>query len=139
MTIPKQSDLLKALYARLSDDPTVYAFVAERVFNHVPQQAENLPKKPYIRFFVVSASDWGTKNELGYDVEIQVDVWSDMRGDEEPLDIMDAVISSCHNVPLPLVTGQDILLQHAGSNTFIEPDGITHHGVVRLRAITSQT
>ena len=138
MSLPKQADISKAFYLLLK--PIVAGTAAQdRCYNHVPQEAKNLPTKPYVRFGITSLSDWGPKNELGYEGEIQVDVWSDMRGDQEAQEICDSIIAGCHNAPFTLTSGQAILMQHSGSMVFTDPDGITHHGVVRLRTISTES
>jgi len=138
MTTPKQSNVLKVFYTLLKA-VLLTTSVQDRVYNHVPQEVKNLPKKPYVRFGITSMNDWGAKNELGYEGEIQIDVWSDARGDQEALELCDIIIAGCHNTPFTLTFGQAILLQHTGSMVFTDPDGITHHGVVRLRIISTES
>lgn len=138
MSLPKQVDILKGVYGLLK--PIVAGTPAEdRCFNHVPQEPSNLPKKPYVRFGITSLNDWGPKNELGYEVEVQVDIWSDVRGDEQTHQISDAIVLGCHNASFTSASGQVILLQHVNSMAFTDPDGITHHGVVRLRIISTES
>lgn len=139
MSNPRQAETLKLLYARLSADVDIAAIVSTRVYNQIPEPVKNIPVRPYIRFFLVSAVDWGTKNELAYEMEVQVDCWSEWRGDKQALEMVDAVIAATHNQPLSLANGQNILMQHAGTNIIDEQDGLNHHGVVRLRLLTGQS
>lgn len=139
MSNPKQAETLKAVFDRLSNDSDIIAIVGSRVYNQVPQAPKNIPARPYIHFFLVSANDWGTKNELAYEMEIQVDCWTEWRGDKQALGMVDAVIAATHNQPLTLVNGQNVLMQHSGTNIIDEQDGLNHHGVVRLRLLTGQS
>lgn len=139
MSNPSLVELLQDIYTALKDDLNIIAECGARVYNHVPQEPKNLPQKPYIHFWVPTSTDWGPKNELGFEHEIQVDIWSDHRGDFQLFTIAQIVIELLHNQPFTSTNGQNILLQHSSTLTILENDGLTYHGIVRFRALTGQT
>lgn len=131
----KMSNVLRAMFERLSTDASVVALVGNRVFNHVPQTT---PVFPYIRFFAVTNADWSSKGDQGLDQEFQIDIWSQQRGDLLVAEIADAVIAATHNLTLTLPAGElSVMLQHLQTLFLVESDGITHHGVVRLRQLAT--
>lgn len=139
MSAPSQAELLQKVFNKLKNSSQITSVTGSRIYNHVPQETSYLTQKPYLKFTLVSSNDWGPKNELGYESEIQIDIWSDKRGDEQCLVISDMLVQEFHNSSFVLASGQAILMQHVGSTSFTDPDGITHHGVVRIRVVTSES
>lgn len=140
MSIPLQSEFLMRLYERLTTSSSLVAKVpADRILNNIPEQEDKRLDKPYIHFMIAAAGDFGAKNEIGYDNEIQLDIYSEMRGDQEVLEIMDLAVAALHNIPLVVSSGQDVLLQFAGQMIDTDPDGILHHGILRFRSLSGQT
>jgi hypothetical protein len=140
MSAPLQSEFLNKLFLRLSTNGGIIALVpANKIFNHVPELEDKRVDKPYIHFMVAATGDFGAKNEIGYDNQIQIDIYSDARGDKEVLTIMDAVVAAVHNIPLVVTSGQDVLIQFDGSVVDTDADGILHHGILRFRSLSGQT
>lgn len=130
--IPSHAEITKLLYARLSGNAPLMALVGNRIFNHLPQDAPT----PCLRFRWNQAGEWDTKDSDGHEGFCVIDVWTDYRGDKESQVIGDAVEALLHNHPLTgMTSGQSLLLRHDFSDSFTEPDGLTHHMMLRFRAI----
>jgi len=106
---------------------------ASRIRSHLPQDAP----LPYIRGLDASDIQWGTKCKTGFETSWEWHVWSDYAGDKQINEITQILIELYDNNEFDLLSGKNVLLQFNGRNTFIEPDGVTHHAVVNLRALSS--
>jgi hypothetical protein len=134
MAIPSHAEVTKLVNDRLTGDTALMALVGNRIFNHIPQD----DPLPCIRFRWEQAGQWDHKDADGFDGSITVDIWTDHRGDKQAQTIADRVEVLLHNQPLSAMTsGQSLLLQHDLIDTFVEPDGLTHHTVARFRAIVT--
>ncbi len=130
MSRPSNVDILRCLYERLNT-PALTALCS--VSNHLPQDTP----LPALRFRVDSSDEFDTKTSFGYRQEIVIDVWTSYRGDKTLFAIIDVVDELLHNVPLTLQTGASVLLQHGQQSSGVEPDGVTHHTVLRYTHLTS--
>lgn len=139
MSTTKQAELLTQLYQRLIGDAALVPFVGNRIYNHVPQQDINTAVRPLIVFRIAQSSMWGTKDELGYETQIQIDIWTDMRGDELALLIADELNLLLNNVPFVFVSGQNVLLQYAQTVSMTDPDGICHHTALLYRMLSGDS
>ena len=137
MTADSQWALQQAVFTALSGDSAVQALVGNpaRVYDHVPQDTTF----PYVAMGEVAAADWDTKSEDGMDQTFMVHTWSRYRGMSEAKRIMGAVVDALDKVALS-VTGHDLVqLRFEFSDTFLDEDGLTRHGVQRFRALTEAT
>lgn len=127
-------EALAAIIAVLKADARLRTFVGERIFNHVPQDEIN----PCIRVRIESGGEWDTKTSDGWQNSVRVDVWSEYQGDKESLEIADIIDDILHDASLSLASSQSLLLRHDTRDAFTEPDGATHHTVLRyLHIITT--
>lgn len=133
MATPKQAEILINLIARLKGDAGIIALVGTSIYNHVPQDKAF----PYIKCRWSNPSEWDTKDSEGFDGDLVVDIWSKEKGDLPVLVILDAVHEALHNKPFTPVVGQGLLLQFRTGTNFVEPDGVTHHGVAFYRYIVT--
>lgn len=133
MTSPSHSEVLHTIYEVLTEDQTLKSMVSNRIYNHVPQDTQ----LPFIRFRWEQAGEWDTKDSAGFDGFIVIDIWSDHRGDKQALDIADRIDSLLHLSPLELSIGQSLILRHDFRDSFVEPDGLTHHTVSRFQHIVT--
>ena len=133
MTTPTGSDILEQLFTVMRADAQLMALVGNRIYNHIPQDSP----LPCLRARWDSVNEWDTKTSDGYDGNITVDIWSSHRGDKEALAIFDRTYSLLHKSELPLTSGQSLLLRYTMSDSFLEPDGLTHHTVIRFRLIAT--
>jgi len=134
MTADSQWVMQQAIYTALRADATLQSLVSNpvRVFDHTPQDSE----LPYIVIGEGTASDFDTKDTDGMDQSLTIHTWSDYRGLSETKQIMGAVVDALDKAALS-VTGHTLaLLRFVGSNTLLDPDGLTRHGVQNFRAVT---
>ena len=134
MTADSQWALQQAVFTALSGDAALQALVGNpaRVYDQVPQDAAF----PYVVVGEVTARPFDSKTEDGMEQTVTVHSWSRYRGLKETKQIMAAVVDALDRQALG-VTGHDlVLLRFEFSQTFLDPDGLTRHGVQRLRALT---
>lgn len=88
---------------------------------------------PYVTFAVVSDADFSTDADLGGDAVVQIDVW-DRSGSAVALgDIMRAV--SLAVIRQEWVVPGFITCDRESSDVVMDPDGLTMHGIVRVRVL----
>ncbi len=124
--------LLKAVRDALLAATAVTDKVATRVYDNVPQQTAY----PYIRVEAGAQSYFGTKSFDGGEHTLSVHCWSEYHGMKEIGEIMSAVHDALHKASM-MVTGHTLVTMHVEfQDAFVEADGVTRHGVQRLRALT---
>lgn len=132
----KQADVLVAIIAALKASAPVLALLpsAEHIRNHLPQDWP----LPYIRARLESLPPWDTKCSTGYEAFAVMDCWTDHHGDLVAHQLADAVVETFQLVELSLAQGQSVLSRHDNTTIITEPDGQTHHAVVRFRFLVSE-
>lgn len=117
--------------ACLSHSP-LQALLAGRVFDEPPPDAVF----PYVTFgrFESEPADSASAEAMQHVVTLHV--WSRHGGRAETLDIVAGLRSALHHAPLNIAGGRVVLVSAQFSDVFRSGDGITTHGVLRLRAIT---
>jgi len=144
MTADSQWALQQVIYSTLRADATLKTLTGAdpaRVFDHVPQTTWEAPNAsgifpPYVVVGETEAREWDTKTEDGMEQTLMVHTWSRGRGMKEPKQIMGAIVDALDQVALS-VTGHDLVqFRFEFSETFLEDDGLTRHGVQRFRALT---
>ncbi len=134
MTADAQWPLQGAIHAALVADVTLDGLISGRVYDHVPQDSVY----PYLVIGDATARDFDTKTEDGMEHTLTVHSWSRYRGLSEAKAIMAATADVLDGQGLT-VTGHALtLIRFEFSATFLEPDGLTRHGVQRFRAITTK-
>ena len=127
-------ELFSAIYAALRDDATLTALIgAGRVFDNVP--AGTSP--PYINIGDETATDLGSSLTDGQEHTITIHVWSEQPSSLEVKRIMAAIRDVLHERPPTLSAGTCSLLRQDFKDTLRDPDGFSHHGVLRFRANTN--
>lgn len=121
--------LQRAITGTLNADIGLQAVIALRVYDDVPPTAVY----PYVSFGPSQITPQDAECITGFEVFLQIDVWSRELGFEEC-----KAISELVRVALHLLTAtQDALtfeIEHRFTNTNRDPDGITNHGVLSFRA-----
>lgn len=134
----RQADVLEACYARLNV-PAVTGFLSTQYGGPAIFQVGRVPRDdagdaqffPYITISVPSDVDFSDKLDLGGSAIVQVDVW-DRSGSVLLLgDKMRAV--SLATVRQPWIVPGFIACERVDSEIRDDPDGLTKHGMVRLR------
>jgi hypothetical protein len=125
-------ELQKAIVAALLADTGLAALVGDRIYDAPPRNATF----PYLVLDEMAMSDWSTATEGGHAHRVTLHAWSRERGKRachEILDAAEAVLGS----ELPALDGHALVnLRFADAAVRRDPDGITWHGVMRLRAVT---
>jgi len=135
MTADCQWLLQQALTARLAGDAGVQALIGNPV-----RLYDALPADPVIFPYVVigeaGAMSFDTKSEAGMVHRPSVHSWSRYRGLKEIKLLMAAIASALVDAPLTIAGHHLVLIDFAGSDVVLDPDGLTRHGVQRFRALT---
>jgi hypothetical protein len=117
-----QSAIQAAIFARLST-------LSTPVFDHVPQGTAF----PYIVIGDDTSIPWDTDTSLGTETTCTIHVWSRERGRKQVKAIMDAVYASLNRASFAIAGGVLIECLYEFSESFMDPDGLTRHGVMRFR------
>lgn len=129
----ESSEILAALYSRLSSDVDIYSIVGTNVYSYVPQDLVF----PYIRFNI-NESDSSCKNLDGIDIEITIDLFTstETQGALTVTRLADYVRAALTKEPLELLISENILLDYVNQFSFQEPDGV-NHSQLRFKGIIS--
>ena len=63
---------------------------------------------------------------------LDMDVWSQYRGQKETKEIMEILISLLDNTTISVAGATSIVSQVVNAVTLVEGDGITRHGIVNV-------
>jgi len=134
MSADSQWPLQQALFAALSADATLQGMLGSpaRVFDHVPQDSAF----PYVVIGEATSGPFDGKTENGMEQTLTIHAWSRYRGLKEVKQIMAAVTASLDDQALAISGHTLVLLRFELAATFLDPDGMTRHGVQRFRALT---
>ncbi len=134
MTSDSQWPLHVAVHSALTGDAALQGFLGNpaRVYDHVPQDSTF----PYLVTGEAQVGPFDTKTEAGMEQRLTIHTWSRYRGLKETKQIMAAVTAALDGQNLAVSGHALILLRHESSATFLDPDGLTRHGVQRFRAVT---
>lgn len=129
--------LQQAVYDRLTADAGLTALLAEGaagVFDHVPQASAF----PYVTIGEASAvpGELASKTEPALAQSLTLHVWSRDRGFGETKRILAALTAALDDAPLTVAGQTLVALRFEFAATFLDPDGLTRHGVQRFRAWT---
>lgn len=133
MTSPS-FELQKLIYDRLTGNPALSTLIGTRVYDRVPDN----PTFPYVSF--------GPSDEVsddadcidGFEVTMQLDVWSRAVGFPECRRIVDAVRNALPEDGILLADNALVTFNHRISRVFRDPDGLTSHGAMTFEAFVEQ-
>lgn len=123
-----QSEIQEAIAARLST-------VGTPVYDNVPQDTAF----PYIVIGDDTSIPFDTDDSIGSEATCTIHVWSRYRGKKEVKEIMGAVYASLHRASFAIADGALIECVSEFAESFVDPDGLTRHGVIRFRLIVETT
>jgi len=104
-------------------------------YDHVPQDSAF----PYIVVGDDTSIPWDTDTSVGSETTCTIHVWSQQRGRKEVKDIFTALYNKLHRSNFPISGGLLIECQAEFAETFLDPDGLTRHGVMRFRLTVDAT
>ncbi len=105
------------------------------VFDDVPSGTAY----PYIVVGEETAIDVSSKDKDIFEHTLTVHVWSQYRGRRDIKVIMKQVHDILHDSSLTVSGGSMVNMRQEFQTTLLEGDGITRHGVIRFRAVVSDT
>jgi hypothetical protein len=126
--------LQKAIHAALIADAAVGAAISDRIHDAAPRNAVF----PFVTFGDARVGDWSTGTDEGAEHRLVLHVWSRERGKAECWTAIEAIKVALHDVPLALDGHALVNLRFEAAEVGQDRDGITWHGVVRMRAVTER-
>jgi len=129
-------ELQKAIVARLRADASLTALVAGRVYDAPPVN----PTFPYVTLGEADVLVQRADSYDGSEVSMAVHGWSRAVGFPEVKRIAAAIRASLHEAPLVLADGERLVDVEVTDNRALrDPDGLSSHAVVSVRAFTEPT
>ena len=117
-----QEDIQAAIYEKVSA-------IGWPTFDHVPQETTF----PYIVIGDDTSIPWDTDDSIGSETTCTIHIWSRHRGRKEVKEIMRTVYEALHRQELSIVGGSLVECSAEFAESFLDPDGLTRHGVIRFR------
>jgi len=105
------------------------------VFDDVPENTAY----PYIRVGEETAIDSSAKDKDIFEHTLTIHIWSQYRGNRDIKEIMKQVHDVLHDSSLSVSGASMVNMRQEFQTTLLEGDGITRHGVMRFRAVVSDT
>tara|TARA_R100001460_G_scaffold20437_3_gene42366 strand:+ start:152 stop:562 length:411 start_codon:yes stop_codon:yes gene_type:complete len=105
------------------------------VFDDVPTNTAY----PYIRIGEETISDNSSKDKDIFEHTLTIHIWSQYRGNRDIKDMMKQVHNLLHNSSLSVSGASLVNMRQEFHTTLIEGDGVTRHGVMRFRAVVSDS
>ena len=129
-------ELQKAIYAALTGDAAVMALVTG-VYDAVPQadDAGSGAAFPYIVIGEDNHNEWDTDTTLGRDASVVIHTWSRYRGRKEVKEIQGAVYAALNRAKLTIAGFSFVQCDLLSSETLIDADELTRHGVQTFRVL----
>lgn len=121
--------LQEAVYNALNADDTLVALAS--IYDHVPANTAY----PYIVIGDDTSIDFDTKTSTGEEVTLTLHIWSEEPGRKEAKILHGHLKRILHDTLLTVEDHVTVLLRREFSQTFLDPDNVTRHGVSRFRAI----
>jgi Protein of unknown function (DUF3168) len=131
MTLSASSALQKAIYTHLINDIAVMDCVTG-IFDDVSQPRA----KPFVRIGEDQQSDWSSKTFQGREHRLVLEVWTEARGRSQAKTILGLIEKALTQMPAQLDGHQLVHLRFLSARVNAAPDGLTHQGVLELRART---
>ena len=105
------------------------------VFDDVPEGTAY----PYIVLGEDTSISISTKDKDIHEHTLTIHVWSQYRGQKDVKTIMKQVFDTLHNSVISVSGASGINCEQEFSQTLLEGDGITRHGIMRFRAVVSDS
>ena len=123
-------DLQSAIYSLLSGDSTLDGLVGNnKIFDSIAPQDTAYP---YVIIGLETMRDVGTKTLDGNVYNVDIDVWSQYRGQKEIKEIMERIYNLLNNATISVSGASSVMSYVVNAVTLTEVDGITRHGIVNI-------
>lgn len=130
MSLYGQTELQKALYAKLTADATLMALITG-VYDAVPTNTAF----PYIVLGEAAVRDWSSTTTTGGAYSLTFRIFSRDGGKKQVLAIMERVHGLLHMGALSVTGHTSVSMRYESSETRLEDDGITTQGIMRVRVL----
>lgn len=122
------------IYQCLLADQALSAAISNRIYDSVPQDATF----PYVTIGEDIHSAWDTHYEVGSWVSITIHVWSRHKGKQETKSIQGLIYNALHRVSLSSPGFNFTAVDFDSSQSFLDADGLTRHGVSTFRVLVEK-
>ena len=113
----------------------IEAYTEYKVFDENP---ENEPY-PYVVMGEITATDWSDKFEDGMEVYSTIHVWSQYHGRKEADEMADALLQALTSSSLDLGSNfRTALNKFDNYNLLVDLDGVTRHGILRIKYLIEE-
>lgn len=123
-----ESEIQRAIFTRLDNGLTI------PVYDNVPQNIGGTDNAgfPYVNIGADTHNPWDTDTETGALSTATIHAWSRYRGMTEIKDIQGQIYNLLHRYAMPVNDFYLIDLLFEYSESVLDPDGITRHGIQRF-------
>lgn len=130
-----QWGIQQAIYSRLTSYAPLTALVDQRIYDAVPQDTAF----PYVVIGEDDSVAFDDDVHRGADTDLTLHVWSRHSGRREAKEILQLIYDALSRYPLEVAGAHTVLLDAEYQNTLLDPDGLTRHGVIRFRLLTTHS
>lgn len=127
-------ELQGLIVARLKGDATVSALVGDRIYDSVPADADF----PYVSMGPRDEISDDTDCRAGFELSLQIDVWSRQPGYPEAQRVSDTVRRCLVTYEFPAMENPLVYFKHQQTRIFRDPDGLTTHAALTFEAFAEQ-
>ena len=134
-----ETAIQSAIFGALDADVTLSGLVTG-VYDDVPQPSDagSSSAFPYVTIGEAVHTEWDTDTTLGDDCTITVHAWSRYEGRKEIKDIQGAIYYVLHRSNLSVSGYTTVGVDWQQSESFVDSDGETRHGVQTFRVILDE-
>ena len=133
MTHPPGLSLQQAVFTALSGSTALVNYLGgAKIYDDIPEQTPF----PYVTIGQSLMTDWSTATDTGREHLLRLHVWSRDAGGSEAQVITEEIIIVLHEAALVLQDNTLINMRFTGADMLRDPDGKTHHSILRFRAVT---
>lgn len=118
------------VYQKLTESAALMSLV-NGVFDEVPEYTD----APYITIGESTHNQDDTDTSLGDNATITINTWSEGRGKKETKTIQGAIYDAMHRVSASYAGYDIIAIDWENSQSFMDQDGLTRHGVQTFRIL----
>lgn len=110
------------------------------VYDKVPQAADSGDSTsfPYVSIGDDNLTEWDTYSEIGISASIVIHVWSRKKGRKETKDLQGSIYNALHHATLTVAGYDFVSCDFESSETMLDADGETIHGVSTFRIILDE-
>ena len=129
-----------ALYEQLNSSNSLTSLVNGRIYDHVPQKSLKCGEWkdtdfPFITIGEATHAEWSVYEKTGNEVLITIHTWSRKSGRKEVKTIQDQIFTALDRAELSYPDVFFVTCDFQSSETDLDPDGETYHGVSTYRIL----